>query len=190
MISKVLIRRFFTYGVGLGCFSAIVFFSLIEPNLPLPVVADSDRPDFLFEGIRLSQLEEGKLVWEMTADVATVRKSDHVAHLSRVDGTFYTNGRPVFNVKGPSCVLDLKSSDLSLFRSNAVFFQTKKPVLLTATILRWISDEQRFFGTDGVTIKSPGFMIRGDYFYVDIPTEHLEISENSHAEIIPGRISL
>ncbi|MSR88150.1 MAG: hypothetical protein EXS67_00660 [Candidatus Margulisbacteria bacterium] len=187
LISKTRCKQSLFYVVGLSCFSAIIFFSLIEPNLPLPVGTSEKRADFAFEGVRLSQLELGQVVWTMVAQKATVEKKANRAILKDVTGVFYKKEVIVLSVVSPLCHLDMDASDLSLENSKAVFHVNDRQVLLEASQLDWHAGSQQFEGRGLVKIQSDGLVMKGDMFKVDLPSQTLMVSEHSQAEIMPER---
>ncbi len=187
LISKTRCKQTLFYVLGLSCFGAIIFFSLIEPNLSLPVASSVKRADFEFEGVRLSQLELGHVVWSMVAEKATVEKKSNRATLRDVKGSFYQKDAVVLSLVSPLCHLDMDASDLSLENSKAVFHVNDRQVLLESSQLNWHAGAQQFEGRGLVKIQSDGLVMKGDYFNVDLPSQTLRVSEHSQAEIMPER---
>jgi hypothetical protein len=182
-VSKTGCKRFLGYIIGFGCFFGIVFFSFIEPNLPLPVSGSEHRGDFEFTDVKVSQLSSGRLLWSMTASSSVVEKGGGKIRLKNVTGIFFEGRSPVFRVRAPFSTLNLATSDLVLTESSSVFDVSGRDVFLGASRLEWDSGLQQFEGTQRIRVRSEGVEIHSDYFKAHLPSRTLEISKGSRAHI-------
>lgn len=83
-----------TWIVIIMCMVAV--FSVISPSLD-PEKPKEKMPDFSFEDVTISQIDEGKLTWEIHAQYATLDKKDQnqLVTLHQADGLFMVQERPI-----------------------------------------------------------------------------------------------
>ncbi len=166
----------------IGLFSGIVYLALIEPQLPPPIKKPLNQPDFVFENVRLSLLDQGEVNWEMDSSKSVV-VNDELTELYDVRGRFYRNDRVVAALKSPMGKLNMTRSDMALEKAELVFTGQGRPVTLNADVINWKSDMSQLEGRGHVRIQSDGIQLLGSYFLVDIQKQLLIVSANSSARI-------
>jgi len=159
--------------------------SLIEPNLDLGTRVQTDRPDFTFEKIVITQTVLGERVWELESEYAEIDTDTKQTKLRIVRGRFYKDDQVIVTVEAPSALLNMEMSDMVLDHAFAKMMIQDEVVSLNATVLTWKSNAQQFEGSGLVKINTGAVQLSGDYFKVDIPGQKLILSENSKAIIVP-----
>ncbi len=181
-IRRFIFSKFVGFVLLVGCFSGIVYFALIEPQLPTRIRKPLNQPDFVFEKVRLSFMDQGIMNWEMDSSRAVV-VNDQMTQLYEVQGRFYRNDMVVASLTSPIGTLNLLRSDMLLQRAEVVFRGQGRPVTLNADVLQWKSDSSQLEGRGHVTIQSGGLELTGRYFLVDVMRQLLVVSANSSARI-------
>jgi len=164
-------------------FLGMIYLALIEPQLPAFISKSDNRPEFVFEEVVLSFLNEGTLDWELKSKTAVIEDST-TTRLYDIDGQFFSKEQVVVTLKSPIGVLDMTNSDMTLEDARVVFLGHGNPVSLTADMLVFDSDQAIFEGTGRVVIQSGGVQLQGHYFKVDIVNRELTVSANSSARIV------
>ena len=164
-------------------FFGLIFFSFLEPDLSNFTIIPVDRPDFQFESVTFSHIQEGELTWSFTADAATIDKVDQIASLLSVMGDFFKDGEKILSLESPRGVLNMETSRINLDVAEIFYVVNDKPVTLNARLLSWDPDVQKFEGKGDVSVMSGSVDIKGEYFFVDLEKQHIEMSKNSRASI-------
>lgn len=164
-------------------FCAIVMFTFLEPDLSNFSVIPVDRPDFVFESVTFSHIQDGNLTWSFSAQSAAIDKVAKIAQIKNVNGEFFQAERSILKVKSPSGRLNMETSKMLLETAELYYTVKENPVTLNATELRWDPDTRRFEGRGDVAVLSGHVKLTGEYFLVDVANQKLIMSENSRASI-------
>jgi LPS export ABC transporter protein LptC len=179
---NVLRSRFIGFMSVMLVFIGMVYLALIEPQLPAPIRKPLNQPDFMFENVRLSLLDQGEVAWELDS-LKSVVLNDELTDLYEVKGRFYKNEHPIVELKSPSGQLNMKKSDMVLKNAEVVFKGQGQPVTLNSDILNWKSQKSQLEGHGNVRIYTQGLLLKGNYFLVDMQKQVLIVSANSSARI-------
>lgn len=169
-------------------FVVVIFLSLIEPNMDFIAQKPKNTPDFLFENVKITQYDYGKQSWKLESKFATIDKDIDKAYLKTITGVFFRGDDPVLSVVAPKAELGMLNMNMTLFNATANLEIDGQKINLKSDTLSWNGVVQQFFGKNNIRIYTSGILLTGDYFLVDIPTNKLQLSENSRALISPEKI--
>ena len=170
--------------IFLLCFGLLILFVLVfEPALPLMNKKKKGLPDFFFEGVVISQIDDGQLKWEIRSDKASIYKGKDQVDLINVDGNLFEKDESVVLFKSDGASLTIDSSDLNMNEVNATFNVQGKPYRLKSDTLNYESSIDRFIGKGNLVLKSHLLTVEGDYFQVELPVKRLLISNDARAKI-------
>lgn len=176
-------KQFFIFISIVLLFVGIIFFSLIEPNLPRPIKSDPNAPDYVFEGVSITHLDEGVVTWELDADTAEISKKTGEATLVSVEGRFIEKNSVVAIMRGPSAILNMQTADMHMNNAEVNYVAEAQPVTLNASELIWNSMDEILEGSGLIKVDAGNFILKGDYFRVSVPDRKLVVSANSEATI-------
>lgn len=163
------------------CFGAIVFFSLIEPNIPGPTPKKGDPPDFEFTQIRLVQFEKGKPSLNLKAKKAQIDKDKNHIALQGVEGMLHGADKPLASFLAPTVSMPITTANLVLSKAVVQFYGAGDRVQLATDQLTWDAVKKEFTGKGGVTVSSPRMTVRGDHFLASIPFKRMSIQGSGKA---------
>jgi len=170
--------------LGIACVVAYLFFVVLyKPKLFIPPVKAANLPDFLFEDVTISRINNGKLVWELESAKASVSKADQKVVLDGVKGDFLTlKDAPIsFNSKSADYFMD--DPKLSMKYAVATIKYEDDPITLHAETLVWSEKSNELIGQGGIKIVSPKIDLYGETFVVNIPAQRIKINHKAHADI-------
>jgi LPS export ABC transporter protein LptC len=169
--------------VGLG---SLLYFSLIEPKIPGFVSKPVDRADIEFDHVKISQLDNGKVVWVIRADSADMYKDKQRTVLEGITGMYYEGLEKNVDLKAPKAEINTENSNMVFEDAVAFYYLKNRVVKLKSGQLIWINDAMQFKGSGNVELYSEGIVLKGDYFLADIPIESIQIKNNGKAQIEGG----
>lgn len=167
----------------LALFVGVTFISLIEPNLPRAIPHDPNAPDYVFEGVNITHLDEGVVTWELDADAAEISKKTGEATLVQVEGRFIEAESVVAIMRGPIATLNMQTADMHMNDAVVNYVAEAQPVTLNASELIWNAMGETLEGSGLIKIDAGNFILTGDYFNVSVPQKKLVVSANSEATI-------
>jgi LPS export ABC transporter protein LptC len=176
------IKSRYLYIIVIVAFISLVIFSLREPEFYFPK-KKGPQPDFAFENVMISQIENGHIMMEINAKYAEINKMNNEALLKKLDGTFFQKDNPTLTLSAPVATLNIDSSDMELSNATANFLLENKNIQLKASTLLWKSKPQLFIGKENIQIKTGYMKISGEYFKVNIPVRKMILAENCKAII-------
>lgn len=168
----------------------VYYVSIFEPNIDLPEVVTDDRPDFSFDDVVITHIEDGNLVWEIQSNYAEIDKKDKTIQLKRVAGIVFQDDKKQVSFNAPSALLGMDQSDMILEEPKAVVSLPNQDVNVRTQVLLWKAAEKMFYGSGGVEIFSDYMRVTGRRLTVDVVRQNIKITEQGFAEIYDNGYSL
>lgn len=177
-------RRSLWLSLGSGVFIAFLLFVVFyKPTFNISPKKAENLPDFLFEDVTISRVNNGELIWELQSVEASVDKKEATIYLETVQGD-------ILNLKGVpisffsrSAVYRMDSSFLVLKMATANIHYQEEAVLLVANRLVWSENSERLIGKEGVRVFSNHIDLSGGSFEVNIPQQKVQIRHLAHADV-------
>jgi LPS export ABC transporter protein LptC len=175
-------KKQYNYLLVLLLFALIIIWSYTEPNIDQPKIK-IDLPDFSFENVIVSKIEDGIITVELDAKYAEIDKKTKTTKFKNCFGTFYKNSEPALTFFAPTSELDMNNSNMELYDATADIKTENNILNLKSDHLSWQADSQTFVGQSYTQIKYDNITLDGEYFHVNIPIRKIILSHNCHAEI-------
>ena len=170
---------------------ALVFYvSNYEPNINLPEVVTEDRPDFSFEDVIVSQIDNGELIWEIHSNYAEINKSDKKVRLRKVQGKIFDNDKRIVTFNSPTAELGTDDSGMVLNNPKAIVYLPTQQLNIRTKNLVFNSTSRVFEGVGGVEVTTTYMRITGKRLMVDTQTKKIRIIEDAFAEIYEAEHAL
>ena len=175
-------RRNTLWTVVVCLFFGLIFFAaLFDPAVRFQSRNDIPQPDFLFENVVISNLENGSPTWKLKAKSATIDKGSGETVLHFLSGEFFQREKPVVSLDAPKASIRLDNSDMSLFQAKAKYSVGTQWVELRAENLIWYSGVQEFLATGNVWVKSGLLELQGQQFQVRFPVRTMRMADHARA---------
>jgi len=163
---------------------AITAFSLTDPNIAPFIFKGKPKPDFSFEKLTITQLDDGKILWEITAETATIEKKSNQSNLINIKGKIFQNNVPVLFLQAAKANLTLSGLKVSLQGNPvATFAIQNRDYTLSADTLFLDPDNKFFIGEGNIKVSAKELTLLGQYFKVDLANQIVHISKGSHADL-------
>ena len=158
------------------CF--LIFISLYEPPKTFSE-KDQSLPDFTFENVTISELENGDLKWEISAESASIYKDNTTLHMSNVSGNFLNKNSPIIFSSEEGDLAYNNPTSFVLYNSS-VTLNLKENLFNFKSHTLHISAES-LFGDKGNTITSQGLILSSNKLKLNLSEKKLYIYENARA---------
>ena len=162
--------------------------ALIVATLFLVACAKSDEPEMVMsesglereiQGFRLSETQDGRMIWELQAAKAWRIPNDHHDHLDSVEVLFYDrDGRLDSRLTARNGVVD-EVTGLMTARNDVKLISTRQDTLTTQE-LSYQKDDDRVRGPGFVRIAKPDRVITGFEFEAKPDLSTYEIHRDVH----------
>jgi LPS export ABC transporter protein LptC len=140
-------------------------------------------PDFAFENVIITQLYDGKAVWELCSQTAQIDKKKDKAFLQNVELDLYKENKTVVHMTSEAANLSIADTDMEFSQASANFALDDREVKLKAKKLLWQAESQKFIGKEKVNIQSGAINLSGTHFFADIPVKTMVVSGKGQAII-------
>ncbi len=143
-----------------------------------PAADSQEQTALTFAGNKITQEENGRLLWELTADAIEVDMVTHNATLHNLKGTFYADDGTVMNITSDNGTLDSKTQDVVL--TGAVHGVTSTGGDFTSPAANWQGQNHLFVGTGGVRVTKDGTVLTGDRLESDTVLNKIKVTGHAH----------
>jgi len=172
----------FSYWVVLLFITVIIIFSLKRPDVPL-IPKKEKKPDFTFENVKISQLDQGKVKWVLYANDAEIDKDKGITRLKTVKGTLFNNLQKNLVFTSPTATLSSVNGVIRLAKTQATVYGSGMPVTMSCNAMVWNSKKHRLIGKGDIRIHTDTISITGRMFQADIPVTKIKIYNEATAII-------
>jgi LPS export ABC transporter protein LptC len=176
--------RFFGIYSFIFFFILILFFSIFfSPTLTTVLKKKEGLPDFSFEDVRITHIDNENIMWELKAGYATISKDSGRVLLRESEGTIFQEKRPYIVFDSDSASMDLFGSDITMNKAHVEFNFNEAPLFLDAHTVFWNSEREQFKGQKEVVIRTKDIELRGEVLDINIPRKKLSVKKQANARI-------
>lgn len=146
---------------------------------PQPVQdAPKQQAALSFEGNKITEEEEGRLIWELTAETIEVDSVTQNVTLHQLNGTFYSADGTTMTITSQTGNLDSKTKDVVL--TGSVHGTASSGGDFTAAQATWQDESKLFHGTGGVKAVKGDIILTGDVLDGDMVLNKINVSGHAH----------
>ncbi len=165
----------------------LYYFNKAETPPPQPPAQQAQADpanDVTFAGSSIVEQENGKKLWEITAETVQVNPGANKAQLFNFKGTLYRKDGSKIDLVGRQAEFDTNTKDINL---TGDFTATASDgAVFTAAKGRWAGKERRFYGSGGITLTREDTVVTGERIEGDELLEKVKVSGN--ARVLKGGI--
>ncbi len=135
-----------------------------------------------FSGSSIVEQENGKKLWEITAETVQVNPGSNKAQLINFKGTLYRKDGSKIDLVGRQAEFDTKTRDIDLigdFKATA-----SDGAVFTGAKGRWTNKDRRFYGSGGITLTREDTVVTGERIEGDELLQKVKVSGN--ARVVKG----
>ncbi|WP_425058583.1 hypothetical protein SCACP_32400 [Sporomusa carbonis] len=148
---------------------------------PEPTAAQSPA-NITFAGSSVIEEQDGKRLWELSADTIEADPNSKVVYLTNLKGVFYQKKGGKIDLIARQGVLDTKTGNISL--QGDVKATASDGAEFTAPEARWAGETKTFTGAGGITMTRGDTVITGDKIETDANMEKVKVQ--GKAKVITG----
>lgn len=158
----------------------LYYFVKDEPLVPPKQVQQSTDPGptISFKGSTYVEEQDGKRLWELTAETIEVETNSKNIILKNLKGIFYQDNGGKIELVAKQAVMDNKTKDIRMDGEIKATSSTDGAAF-TAPAVRWNAQERRMFGSGGITLTKEDTVITGDQFETDNNMEKIKVQGNA-----------
>lgn len=167
-------------GIVLILGGGLYYFLKNEPPMTAPTAQEEAKakPAMTFSGNQIVEEENGRLLWEIHAEVIEIDPDTNNVHLQKVEGTFYSASGTVLKLSGNEGAIDSQSKDITL--TGNVQGTSSDGGTFAAPQAQWQEQSQKFFASGGVKVTKPDTVLTGDNLTGDMALSTVEVSGHAH----------
>jgi LPS export ABC transporter protein LptC len=167
-------------------FSVLIFLIFVvtfEPNLNLAPPKEEGLPDFSFEDVLITEIDEGVVTWQVHASKASLFDSDNHIKLEQSVGDVFEGERKIVSFKSPLGTYSLESALLHLEEAESDVYFENRDVNVNAGTMEWDFNRREMSGEGIVLVESEFMSLAGEALSVDYETNTIKLFGNVNAMI-------
>lgn len=138
-----------------------------EPKLNLAPPKEEGLPDFSFEGVLITEVHNGDVLWQVFSDEASIFDEENYIQLDHSHGSVFENEREIVAFKAPLGLFYLSDNQLSLTDAESVLYFETNTMNIEAKELNWDLTQQEMIGEGLVFVQSDLITLSGETLYLD-----------------------
>lgn len=154
----------------------LLFFFLIKKQKVEKKIIEIEtpKPAFIFEKANVLELKSGEGTWRFNVTKAVVNNQKNVVELFGMNGSFLENKKEILKVDSPTANLNLKNSNLTMYK--AEFSTTREPKkVLKGDVIFWESSDEKMSGSGNIKLKQENMVLQSNNFLADNKLEKVKI---------------
>jgi len=171
--------------IVLGFFLFVLTF---EPTLNLAPEKEEGLPDFSFEDVDITEIEDGVMLWNVQAKKASIYENDNTIRLQESEGDVFENARKTVHFKAPLGRFSIDDESLYLIDAETVVFFPENTMNVNAHELTWNLKTNDMIGEGIVLVESNVISISGDRINVDYYNNHIVLDGDVSVNVRSGVI--
>lgn len=172
--------------IGSGLYYFLKEESMASHPQPAQDAAKQQQAALSFEGNKITEEDNGRLIWELTAETIEVDSVTQNVTLHKLNGTFYSAAGTTMTITSETGNLDSKTKDVVL--TGSVHGIASDGGDFTAAQATWQDDTKLFHGTGGVQVVKGGTSLTGDVLDGDMTLNKMKVSGHAHIVNKGGQI--
>lgn len=163
----------------------LYYFNKDEP-LPPPQAAQEAAIEFIpsltFNGSTVVEQNDGKKLWELSAETIQVDSRTQKVRLINFKGIVYREQGGQLELIAREAFYDPKTKDVTM--DGDVKATSSDGPMFTAAQARWAGNDRRIYGSGGITVTREDTVITGNQIESDVNLEKVKVQGN--ARVIKG----
>lgn len=162
----------------------LYYFLREEAPAPPPVKETTNEPsaNIQFSGSSIIEQDNGKKLWELSAETVQVEPKSQKVHLINFKGTLYRENGTKIDVVARQADFDPKTRNITM--EGDIKATSSDGAVFTAPLARWEAKDKMFYGNGGITLTRGDTVLTGDQIESDAVLEKTKVRGN--ARIVKG----
>lgn len=162
----------------------LYYFLREEAPAPPPVKETNSAPaaDIQFSGSSIVEQDNGKKLWELSAETMQVEPKTQIVHLLNFKGTLYRENGAKIDVVARKADFDPKTRNITM--EGDIKATSSDGTVFTAPLARWEAKDKMFYGNGGITLTREDTVLTGDQIETDADMEKTKVRGN--ARVVKG----
>jgi LPS export ABC transporter protein LptC len=152
--------------IFLACLSVLLFGVLVRPKL-FYLPEKGNRPDYLFEDMRLVEFVKGVKTMEMSASSASFERDSELLNMKNLEAVFLPKGQKPVHLLSPDARLYLTTGAISLYHPTINMVLSDTPIQLQSKTAIWRSREGELLATGNVRLVREGLTLSSETLEMD-----------------------
>ena len=154
----------------------------ITPKEPIKEAIVEQTGILSYVGNKITEQKDGKPLWELGAETMEIDVTTKNMKFKNIKGVFYQENGGKIEITAPEAVLDSKTKDIMMTgKAQAV---SSDGATFSAQELRWMGQQQRFYGTGNVLLTKDNTVMSGDNIESD--TSMTKVKIYGRAKVVEG----
>jgi len=172
------------WGIGISLTVLfLLFVTFYTPKLKSYSIKP-DIPDFQFQDVTISQVEEGVLKWEIQADEAEIYNGKALLKMKMVSGNIYQNIEPIIRFIANASSYDISKNEMIFTRVHVDFLSSPK-FYLKSEELFFNANRHILIGRRHNKLSNSFLELVGENLYLDLFKQQLKMTDHAKATFYP-----
>ncbi|HMM20933.1 MAG TPA: LPS export ABC transporter periplasmic protein LptC [Selenomonadales bacterium] len=161
----------------------LYYFLREEALAPPPGKEPQSAPaNIQFSGSSIIEQDNGKKLWELSAETLLVDPKGEKVQLINFKGTLYRENGTRIEVIARQANFDTKTKNITM--EGDIKATSSDGAVFTAPLARWEAKDRMFYGTGGITLTREDTVLTGEQIETDADMEKTKVQGN--ARVVKG----
>ena len=161
----------------------LVLFSLVDPNLEMPILGRKDKARTSFFDSHMIHLVDGEAQFEIYSSRADLFDAPKKIVFFDAIGSYFQNMEQILEIKAPLVEFDQDKMNMNLLKCSVWIKNIKEHAEVKSDYLLWDLKINKFVGYQQTTIESKSIFVAGNQITFEIPVKKFTVSGNSLVKI-------
>jgi hypothetical protein len=166
-------------GIVMGGVFALIFYVVFFVDIDLTQWApkEDDVPDFKFENVIISHVNNGVVEMELNASSATIYRDSNKVHLKTAKGVFYFGAGDFFLLDSPSADYDMLTQAMQLEDASMAYLNQGTPLWVYSKWLQWNPEGQEIISETDSDLYFRDMKIKTRYLKLDLAENKMYLDD-------------
>ncbi|MDA1352873.1 MAG: hypothetical protein O3A01_00190 [bacterium] len=175
--SLILNKMVLTYALILSGFTALLLFVVHPPNIVDLKITPFNKPDYSFQNVTISLIEDGNPTWEIDAQYAAIDKKKALTTLQTVTGNIFSNdSKKVFHFTSPVSTYHLNKQEMKINLPETIIYAAQDPIYLSCDTITWSPQKNTLEGVGNIITRYKNTVMKSRKFSAELPIKNIAFS--------------
>lgn len=164
------------------------FVLTFEPEIPEIPEKEQGLPDFSFENVLITEINDGDILWQINAEQASIFEENQKIDLRHSSGDVFEEGEKIVSFQSPFALYSIHDSVMTWRDAISVLFFDTKQVHINAKYVNWNVLHRYMEGNQVELRDSNNLFVSGQRFSIDYENNNIKLNGDVFADITPKEV--
>ena len=159
------------------------FVITFEPEIPRIPEKEEGLPNFSFEQVLITEINDGDILWQINAEKASIFEETQEIDLRESSGDVFEDNQKIVSFQSPFALYSIGESIMTWKDAVSMLYFESKQVHVNAKQIKWNVAEQIMLGNHVELRDSNNLFVSGQRFSIDYEKNIIKLNGNVFADI-------